>query len=106
MNVGPETSEQDSHAILDAAREAGVGFVDTADVYGWKRGEGWTELNLGRWFAQGGRRKRCARHQALRHDGRRAPRDRAVGDVGSSDFPGWGIAQANEQATSRGGLGL
>src|SRR5918998_5442585 len=57
MNFGPQTSEQDSHAILDAAAEAGIGFVDTANVYGWRKGEGWTEEILGRWFAQGGGRR-------------------------------------------------
>ena len=30
MNFGPQTSEQDSHAILDAAREAGDGEVARA----------------------------------------------------------------------------
>jgi aryl-alcohol dehydrogenase-like predicted oxidoreductase len=158
MNFGPETSEQDSHAILDAAREAGVGFVDTANVYGWRRGEGWTESILGRWFAQGGGRREStvlatklygtmgdAPHETglsalairqqcdaslrrlqtdhidlyqMHHIDRSAPWDelweafdvlKAQGKVlyvGSSNFPGWGIAQANEQASRRGGLGL
>jgi len=57
MNFGPETSEQDSHAIMDKALEAGINFFDTADVYGWKKGEGWTEQIIGRWLAQGGRRR-------------------------------------------------
>ena len=57
MNFGPETSEEDSHAILDRALEHGINFVDTANVYGWKKGEGWTEAILGRWFAQGGGRR-------------------------------------------------
>ena len=57
MNFGPETSEADSFAILDRALEQGINFVDTADVYGWKKGEGWTEQILGRWFAQGGGRR-------------------------------------------------
>ncbi|MBK7644651.1 MAG: aldo/keto reductase [Planctomycetes bacterium] len=57
MNFGPETSEADSFAILDRALEQGLNFVDTADVYGWKKGEGWTEQILGRWFAQGGGRR-------------------------------------------------
>ena len=59
MNFGPETSEKESHAIMDEALELGVNFFDTADVYGWKRGEGWTEQIIGRWLAQGeGRRER------------------------------------------------
>ena len=57
MNFGPHTSEADAHAILDAALDAGINFVDTANVYGWKRGEGVTERILGRWFAQGGGRR-------------------------------------------------
>ena len=34
MNFGPETSEEDSHAIMDRALELGVNFFDTANVYG------------------------------------------------------------------------
>jgi NDP-hexose 2,3-enoyl reductase len=57
MNFGPETPEPDSHRIMDMALEMGINFFDTADVYGWKKGEGWTEQIIGRWFAQGGRRR-------------------------------------------------
>jgi aryl-alcohol dehydrogenase-like predicted oxidoreductase len=57
MNFGPETSEEDSHAIMDAALDAGLNFFDTANVYGWRKGEGWTEQIIGRWFAQGGGRR-------------------------------------------------
>jgi aryl-alcohol dehydrogenase-like predicted oxidoreductase len=57
MNFGPETSEEDSQSIMDRALEEGVNFFDTANVYGWKKGEGVTENILGRWFAQGGRRR-------------------------------------------------
>ena len=53
MNFGPQTSEEDSHAIMDRALEVGINFFDTADVYGWKKGEGWTEQIIGRWFAKG-----------------------------------------------------
>ena len=48
MNFGPETSEEVSHAIMDRALEEGVNFFDTANVYGWKYGEGVTEQILGR----------------------------------------------------------
>ncbi|MFL6144498.1 MAG: aldo/keto reductase [Labedaea sp.] len=59
MNFGPETSEEDSHAIMDRAHEHGINFFDTANVYGWKQGEGVTEQIIGRWFATGdGRRER------------------------------------------------
>lgn len=57
MNFGPETTEADSFAIMDRALELGLNFFDTANVYGWKIGEGWTEQILGRWFAQGGGRR-------------------------------------------------
>ena len=42
MNFGPSTSESDSFKIMDRALELGLNFFDTADVYGWKRGEGLT----------------------------------------------------------------
>ncbi len=57
MNFGPQTTETDSHTIMDRALEEGVNFFDTANVYGWKKGEGWTEQIVGRWFAQGGGRR-------------------------------------------------
>jgi aryl-alcohol dehydrogenase-like predicted oxidoreductase len=57
MNFGPQTSEADSFTIMDRALEVGINFFDTANVYGWKKGEGWTEQILGRWFAQGGGRR-------------------------------------------------
>jgi NDP-hexose C3-ketoreductase / dTDP-4-oxo-2-deoxy-alpha-D-pentos-2-ene 2,3-reductase len=57
MNFGPETSEEDSHAIMDRAHEHGINFFDTANTYGRQRGEGITEQIVGRWFAQGGGRR-------------------------------------------------
>src|SRR5881396_3703702 len=57
MNFGPETSEEDSHAIMDRALEHGINFFDTANVYGRSKGVGTTEQILGRWFAQGGGRR-------------------------------------------------
>jgi NDP-hexose C3-ketoreductase / dTDP-4-oxo-2-deoxy-alpha-D-pentos-2-ene 2,3-reductase len=57
MNFGPQTSEADSHRIMDRALEHGINFFDTANVYGQKLGEGITEQILGRWFAQGGGRR-------------------------------------------------
>ncbi|HZR83944.1 MAG TPA: aldo/keto reductase [Candidatus Binatia bacterium] len=58
MNFGPLASEAESHAILDRALDAGINFIDTANVYGWRTGEGVTEQILGRWLAQGGNRER------------------------------------------------
>jgi aryl-alcohol dehydrogenase-like predicted oxidoreductase len=57
MNFGPETSEEDSHTIMDRALDEEINFFDTANVYGWKKGEGVTENILGRWFAKGGGRR-------------------------------------------------
>jgi aryl-alcohol dehydrogenase-like predicted oxidoreductase len=57
MNFGPQTEETDAHRIMDRALEHGINFFDTANVYGWKQGEGITEQIIGRWFAQGGGRR-------------------------------------------------
>ncbi len=57
MNFGPATSEADAFAIMDRALELGINFWDTADIYGWKKGEGVTENIMGRYFAQGGGRR-------------------------------------------------
>src|ERR1019366_9398893 len=57
MNFGPETSEADSFAIMDRALEHVINFFDTANVYGRRKGEGYTEQIIGRWLAQGGQRR-------------------------------------------------
>jgi aryl-alcohol dehydrogenase-like predicted oxidoreductase len=57
MNFGPHTTEADSFTIMDHALELGINFFDTANVYGWKIGEGVTETIIGRWLAQGGGRR-------------------------------------------------
>ncbi|MDQ3405384.1 MAG: aldo/keto reductase [Actinomycetota bacterium] len=57
MNFGPETTEPDSHAIMDSALAHGINLFDTANVYGWQKGEGITEQIIGRWFAKGGGRR-------------------------------------------------
>jgi aryl-alcohol dehydrogenase-like predicted oxidoreductase len=158
MNFGPLTSEADSAAIMDRALEEGVNFFDTADIYGWKTGEGVTEQIIGRWLARDkGRRDRIvlatkvygrmgrgpndqrlsayhirqACEASLRrlqtdhidlyqmhHVDRDTPWDEiwqameqlvAAGKVlyvGSSNFAGWQIAQANASAAARRFLGL
>ncbi|MBA2807090.1 aldo/keto reductase [Streptomyces sp. KM273126] len=164
MNFGPQTDEADSHAIMDAALDAGINFFDTANVYGWGENKGRTESIIGNWFAKGGERRdkvvlatkvygnmdpdgatvwpnhdklsalniRRAVEASLKrlqtdhidlyqfhHIDRDTPFDeiwQAV-DVlvqqgkilyaGSSNFPGYKIAQANETAARRGGtIGL
>jgi aryl-alcohol dehydrogenase-like predicted oxidoreductase len=158
MNFGPETSEEDSHAIMDRALDEGVNFFDTANTYGWRLGEGVTEQIVGRWFASGGGRRdkvvlatkvygsmgdwpnlnklsalniRRACEESLRrlqtdhidlyqmhHVDRDTPWDEIwqamdalvqqgkVLYVGSSNFAGWHITQANEVARARHSLGL
>jgi aryl-alcohol dehydrogenase-like predicted oxidoreductase len=158
MNFGPETSEEDSHAIMDRALEEGVNFFDSANVYGWRTGEGVTEQIVGRWFAKGGGRRekvviatklygsmgdwpnlgklsalniRRACEGSLRrlqtdhidlyqmhHVDRATPWEEIwqamdvlvqqgkVLYVGSSNFAGWHVVQANEAARARHSLGL
>ncbi|MEU3073245.1 aldo/keto reductase [Streptomyces laurentii] len=163
MNFGPQADEQASHAIMDAALEAGLNFVDTANVYGWGDDKGRTEEIIGSWLAKDPahrdkvvlatkvygnmgpdgvpawpnhdklsavniRRAVDASLQRLgtdhidvyqfHHIDRSTPFDeiwQAV-DVliqqgkilyaGSSNFPGYKIAQANEAAARRGMVGL
>ncbi len=57
MNFGPLASEEDSFRMMDEALEMGINFFDTANVYGWKKGEGVTEQIIGRWLGQGGGRR-------------------------------------------------
>jgi len=57
MNFGPQTGEADSHAIMDAALDAGINLIDTANVYGWGADKGRTETIIGNWFAKGGGRR-------------------------------------------------
>ncbi|PWH16918.1 MAG: aldo/keto reductase [Anaerolineae bacterium] len=57
MNFGPYATEAESFRMMDHALELGINFFDTANVYGWKLGEGVTEQIIGRWFAQGGGRR-------------------------------------------------
>jgi NDP-hexose C3-ketoreductase / dTDP-4-oxo-2-deoxy-alpha-D-pentos-2-ene 2,3-reductase len=158
MNFGPQTTEPDSYAIMDRALEHGINFFDTANVYGWKLGEGVTEQIIGRWFAQGGGRRDkvvlatkafgrmsewpndrglSARHliQAceaslrrmqtdwidlyqMHHVERSTPWEEIwqamevlvtqgkVRYVGSSNFAGWHLVQAQEAANRRHFLGL
>ena len=158
MNFGPETTERDSFAIMDRALELGINFFDTANVYGWKTGEGITEQIIGRWLAQGGGRReqivlatkvygrmgagpndvrlsaahiRRACDESLRrlgtdhvdlyqmhHVDRDTPWDEIwqameqlvqqgkVLYVGSSNFAGWHIVDANAAARGRNFLGI
>jgi len=57
MNFGPLAGEADSFAIMDTAVERGITFFDTANVYGWRTGEGVTEQIIGRWLAHDASRR-------------------------------------------------
>jgi NDP-hexose C3-ketoreductase / dTDP-4-oxo-2-deoxy-alpha-D-pentos-2-ene 2,3-reductase len=153
---GVQTEEAEGHRIMDRALDLGINFFDTANVYG--DGRGLTESIIGRWFAQGERRRertviatkvynsrdawpnagrlsalaiRQACDDSLRrlqtdhidlyqfhHVDRDTPWDEIwqamdvlvqqgkVLYVGSSNFAGWHIVQANEAAARRHSLGL
>jgi aryl-alcohol dehydrogenase-like predicted oxidoreductase len=62
MQMGNETGERDSLAILDRYVDLGGSFIDTADCYEWwaSRGSrgGQSEELLGRWMRDGGKRDR------------------------------------------------
>lgn len=59
MNFGVDTDERESFRILDAALDAGINFIDTANIYGWGENAGRTEEIIGKWFQKGdGRRER------------------------------------------------
>ena len=158
MNFGPQTNENESFAIMDRALELGINFFDTANVYGWKVGEGWTEQIVGRWLKQGGVRREkvvlatkvfgrmgdwpnqsrlsalhikraceqslqrlqtdCIDLYQMHHVDRETPweeiwqameqlvQEGKILYVGSSNFAGWHLAQAQELARSRHFLGL
>lgn len=56
-NFGTRTTGADAHNVMDRAHDLGINFLDTADVYGWRTGEGVTEQIIGEWFATGGGRR-------------------------------------------------
>jgi aryl-alcohol dehydrogenase-like predicted oxidoreductase len=64
MNFGYTADEQTSRAIMDTAIDAGINFVDTADVYGgiqtpdMAKGYGISEEIIGRWLQRTGHRDR------------------------------------------------
>ncbi len=55
MNFGNQTDEAEGHRIMDRGLELGINFFDTANVYGGPGGP--TEEIIGRWFAQGDKRR-------------------------------------------------
>ncbi|MBV9445817.1 MAG: aldo/keto reductase [Streptosporangiaceae bacterium] len=51
VNFGGRVEEIEAHKLLDHAVDAGINLVDTADIYGWRVHQGFTEELLGRWIA-------------------------------------------------------
>lgn len=52
MSFGSRADEEESRRILDAAVEAGINFIDTANIYG----RGVSETIVGKWLQAGGHR--------------------------------------------------
>lgn len=52
MNLGKLVDEKTSFSILDAALNAGINFIDTANVYGGISQRGRTEEIIGKWISQ------------------------------------------------------
>ncbi|MCS9376494.1 aldo/keto reductase [Pseudomonas aeruginosa] len=84
MNFGDVSDETTSHRILDEAVEAGINFIDTADVYGTeqspniRQGSGLSEKIIGRWLEQGGRRDRIVLATKLYQPMGPGPNDRRL----------------------------
>lgn len=56
MNIRNRDDKQAYFRLLDAALDAGINFIDTADMYG-RPESGLTEEIIGEWFALGGNRR-------------------------------------------------
>ena len=78
MNFGPRANESESFAIMDAALDAGVQFFDTADVYGWKQFEGYTEEIIGKWISSTGNRERIVLATKFQGEMGTGPNDRGA----------------------------
>src|ERR1700742_2560474 len=48
---GKQTDESEAHRMLDKVAEAGVNFIDTADIYPPGAEVGTSEIITGRWLA-------------------------------------------------------
>lgn len=52
MNFGPFTPDEESFQIMNKALDLGINFFDTANVYGWSKGRGYTESLIGKWLSE------------------------------------------------------
>ena len=48
---GKQTDEKEAHRMLDKAAEAGINFIDTADIYPPGAEAGGAEIITGRWLS-------------------------------------------------------
>jgi aryl-alcohol dehydrogenase-like predicted oxidoreductase len=74
---GKQTDETEAHRMLDKAAEAGINFIDTADLYPPGAAVGGAEIITGRWLST----KRAGFILATKGGGKMGP---AAWDVGSS----------------------
>jgi aryl-alcohol dehydrogenase-like predicted oxidoreductase len=74
---GKQTDETEAHRMLDAAAEAGINFIDTADVYPPDAEVGGAETIVGRWLSK----KRAELILGTKGGGKMGP---AAWDAGSS----------------------
>ena len=74
---GKQTDEKQAHRMLDTAAEAGINFIDTADLYPPGAAVGGTEIIAGRWLSN----KRAGFILATKGGGKMGP---AAWDAGSS----------------------
>jgi 1-deoxyxylulose-5-phosphate synthase len=74
---GKQTGEQEAHRMLDKAADAGVNFIDTADVYPPGAEAGGAEVIAGRWLSK----KRAEIVLATKGGGKMGP---AAWDAGNS----------------------
>src|SRR6266478_6441421 len=74
---GKQTDEKEAHRMLDKAAEAGINFIDTADVYPPGAEVGGAEIVVGRWLSN----MRAGFILATKGGGKMGP---AAWDAGSS----------------------
>ena len=74
---GKQTDEKEAHRMLDKAAEAGINFIDTADLYPPGAEAGGAEIITGRWLSN----KRAGSILATKGGGKMGP---AAWDAGSS----------------------
>lgn len=89
MTWGTQNTFAEGHAQIDRALEAGINFVDTAEMYPVNplsaETQGRTEEVIGEWFAKGGARSRMV--LATKHSGNGIKYVRDGGDITAESIP-------------------